>query len=44
MSLWGQFQASLSSQKHSQAKINQQNKIKQKLNNKGKIFYARKNF
>ena len=29
--------------KHSQVKINQQNKIKQKLNHKGNIFYARKN-
>ena len=30
--------------KHPQAKINQQNKIKQTLNSKGNIFYARKNF
>ena len=30
--------------KHQQAKINQQNKIKQTLNSKGNIFYARKNF
>ena len=30
--------------KHSQAKINQQNKIKQTLNNKGNIFYERKIF
>ena len=47
MRLSGQFRASLfiyfyekvlSAQKHSQAKINQQNKIKQTLNNKGNNF------
>ena len=30
--------------KHLQAKINQQKKIKQTINSKGNIFYARKNF
>ena len=47
MRLSGQFRASLfiyfyekvlSAQKHSQAKINQQNKIKQTLNNKDNNF------
>ena len=46
MRLSGQFQACLfffyelvlSVKKHSQAKMNQQNKIKQTLNNKGNIF------
>ena len=49
MRLLGQFQAclffyekDLSVKKHSQAKINQQNKVKQTLN-KGNNFYARKN-
>ena len=36
------YEKVLSVKKHSQAKINQQNKIKQTLNNKGDIFYARK--
>ena len=54
MRLSGQFQACLfiyfftkrvwAKKKHSQAKINQQNKIKQTLNNKGNILFARKNF
>ena len=51
MRLSGHFQACLfffyknvwSVRKHSQAKTNQQNKIKQTLNNKDNIFYARKN-
>ena len=34
----------LSVKKHSQAEIDQQNKIKQTLNSKGNIFYACKNF
>ena len=56
MRLSGQFQACLFNffffflrkgferKKHSQAKINQQNKIKQTLNNKDNTFYARKIF
>ena len=51
MRLSGQFQASLlyfmksflAHKKHSQAKMKQQNKIKLTLNNKGNIFYVRKN-
>ena len=48
MRLLGQFQACLFFYENDlsvkkQAKINQQNKIKQTLNNKGNIFYARKN-
>ena len=54
MRLSGQFQFQaclfflcekvLSIKKHSQEKTNEQNKIKQTLNNKGNIFHACKNF
>ena len=54
MRLSGQFQTNFffffflqkgfERKKHSQAKINQQKKIKQTKNSKGNIFYARKNF